>query len=159
MDRGEHMLTAETTIPRPREEVFAFFAAAENLERITPPELRFTIATPLPIRMGEGALIEYRLRLFGVGFAWKTRISRWEPGHCFVDEQLSGPYRKWVHTHRFEDVPGGTRVLDEVRYRLPFFPLGETAYPLVRRQVRRIFDFRAQRLSELLAAPGAARLR
>jgi ligand-binding SRPBCC domain-containing protein len=154
---GEHVLTTQTFVPRPRMEVFSFFAAAENLERITPPELRFRIVTPLPVRMEAGTRIEYRLGLFGVAFRWRTLISRWEPGSCFVDEQLEGPYAKWVHTHTFRDAEGGTLVDDEVRYRLPLFPLGEAAYPLVRLQLGRIFAYRARRLRELLGpAPNAA---
>ena len=152
MPVGEHILRTETFVPLPREETFRFFATAENLEEITPPELRFEIATPLPIRMVEGAEIEYRLRLFGLSFSWLTVISRWQPGICFVDEQVKGPYALWVHTHSFEDAPGGTRVRDEVRYRLPLFPFGELALPLVRQQLRRIFGFRAQRLEQLLGA-------
>ena len=137
-------------VPRPRAEVFDFFAAAENLERITPPELGFEIATRAPIEMAVGTLIEYRLRLFGVPFRWLTRISRWEPGVAFVDEQVKGPYALWVHTHTFRDAEGGTLVSDEVRYRLPLFPLGEAALPLVRLQLRRIFAYRSRRLGELL---------
>ncbi|HKJ03732.1 MAG TPA: hypothetical protein VJ997_14795, partial [Longimicrobiales bacterium] len=60
---GYRLLRAEAFIPLPREEVFPFFAAAENLERITPPELRFRIVTPLPVEMRRGTLIDYRLSL------------------------------------------------------------------------------------------------
>ena len=148
--RGDHLFTWETLIPRPRGEVFAFFADAENLERITPPELRFRIRTPLPITMAAGTLIDYQLGLFGVPFSWRTRISRWEPDTLLVDEQLSGPYAKWVHTHRFEDAEGGTRMLDEVVYRLPLYPAGELAHPLVRVQLRRIFGYRGRRIRALL---------
>ena len=151
MARGDHRLTAEVFIPRPRPEVFAFFAAAENLERITPPELRFQITTPLPIRMSEGSIIDYRLRLFGISFNWQTLISRWEPDVSFVDEQLTGPYSKWVHTHSFRDADGGTQVSDEVLYRLPFAPVGDVAYPVVRLQLNRVFAFRTRRLLQLLA--------
>ena len=147
---GEHLLWTETFVPRARAEVFAFFANAENLEGITPPELRFEIATPLPILMGAGTRIDYRLRLFGVRFMWASLISEWDEGTAFVDEQLRGPYALWVHRHAFYDAPGGTRVEDRVRYRLPLFPLGELAYPLVRRQLARIFDYRAARLRVLL---------
>jgi ligand-binding SRPBCC domain-containing protein len=150
MAAGEHVLRTEMFIPRPRAQVFDFFAAAENLERITPSELGFEIATALPIEMAVGTLIEYRLRLFGLPFGWLTRISRWEPGSCFVDEQLKGPYAQWVHTHSFRDAEGGTLVTDEVRWRLPLFPLGEVASPLVRLQLRRIFAHRGRRLRELL---------
>jgi len=148
--RGEHVFRDETFIPRPRSETFAFFADAENLERITPPELRFALETPLPILMRAGARIEYRLRLFGVPFGWSTLISTWQPDDVFVDEQLRGPYAQWIHTHRFFDATGGTRVTDEVRYRLPLFPLGELAYPVVRWQVARIFAYRGERLQQLL---------
>jgi ligand-binding SRPBCC domain-containing protein len=152
MPAGDHLLRTELTIPRPRAEVFAFFADAGNLERITPPELSFRIRTPLPVAMAPGALIHYRLRLFGVPFTWTSLISHWEEGRAFVDEQVRGPYAKWVHTHTFSDVDSGTRVVDEVLYRLPLFPLGEIGLPLVRRQVRRIFDYRTERLRVLLGA-------
>lgn len=148
----EHTLRRTVTLAAPLERVFPFFADAGNLERITPPELRFRILSPLPIEMREGALIDYRLQLFGLPFRWRTRISRWEPGRGFEDEQLRGPYRLWVHGHRFRAVPGGTEMEDEVRYALPLFPLGELALPVVRRQLARIFDYREQRVCELFGA-------
>ena len=151
--RGEHVFRDETFIPRPRQETFAFFVDVATLERITPPELRFEITTPLPIAMHAGTRLEYRLRRFGVRFSWSTLISTWAPDEMFVDEQLRGPYKQWIHTHRFFDADGGTRVTDEVRYRLPLFPLGEIVYPLVRLQVARIFAYRGKKLCELLGAP------
>jgi ligand-binding SRPBCC domain-containing protein len=147
-----HILRACQRLPLSQEEIFDFFATAANLERITPPELHFHIITPLPKTMQLGTLIEYRLRLFGVPFRWLTRISRWNPPHDFVDEQLRGPYRTWVHTHRFRSEGGVTRMEDEVHYQLPFFPVGETAYPLVRWQLERIFAFRRQAIARLLGS-------
>jgi len=153
LGQGNHVLETETFLPLPRDQVFPFFAAAENLERITPPELGFQILTPTPVEISTGRLIDYRLRLFGVPFRWRTRISVWEPPHRFVDEQIRGPYETWVHLHEFEEVPGGTLMRDQVRYRLPFRPLGSPALPLVRAQVTRIFRFRSGAIRRLLLEP------
>jgi ligand-binding SRPBCC domain-containing protein len=148
--KAGHILMTSQHLPLDRQEVFAFFAEAGNLERITPPELQFHIITPPPITMRLGTLIEYRLRLFGIPFWWLTRICHWDPPHEFRDEQLRGPYRTWVHTHRFYATDQGTRMEDEVQYRLPLFPVGELAYPLVKRQLERIFAFRRQAITTLL---------
>ena len=151
-----HRLHTTTWLPRPRTEVFGFFADAENLEKITPPELAFEIVTPTPIDVGEGALIEYRLGLFGVRFGWLTEITAWEPPYRFVDQQLRGPYRRWHHTHTFVEAAGpdgqpGTQMDDLVRWELPLSPFGEVAYPAVRLQLARIFGYRQRRIAELLA--------
>lgn len=149
----EHILLREQILPGPPAEVFEFYADAGNLERITPTWLGFRINTPQPIKMRPGALIEYRLRLHGLPVRWLTRIETWEPGERFVDVQVKGPYRLWHHTHTFEAHAEGTRVRDEVRYALPFGPLGELAHRLlVRRELERIFDFRCASVSKVMSA-------
>ena len=94
-------LEREQFLSHPVAKVFAFFADAHNLERITPPQLRFRIVGPEPIELHAGSLIEYRLRLRGLPVDWLTRIEEWEPAVGFVDSQLVGPYRLWHHAHSF----------------------------------------------------------
>ena len=153
-----HRLHTTTHLPLPREEVFAFFADAGNLERITPPELNFRIVTPQPIDIREGTLIDYRLGLFGIPFAWRTEIVRWEPPVAFVDQQIQGPYRLWHHTHTFVETVGPdgrsvTQMDDRVLYELPLAPLGDLAYPAIRFQLERIFAYRQRVIQEILGGP------
>ena len=75
LPRGVHRYFESTVLALPIEKVFEFFSKAENLEAITPPELSFWITSPLPIVMGQGTLIDYRLKLNGVTFGWRTRIA------------------------------------------------------------------------------------
>lgn len=148
--RGLRSFETAVELPLSVEEVFEFFSDAGNLERITPPELHFRILTPLPIEMDQGTLIDYRIRLQGVPFRWRTEISEWEPPHAFTDRQLRGPYHTWVHRHTFLPTAWGTLMTDQVDYRLPLWPFGEWVHPLVGRSIHRIFAFRSDTIRRIL---------
>jgi len=147
----EHILTRSFKLPIPRAEAFAFFSDAGNLERITPPELKFQITTPQPITIKQGTLIDYRLKLRGFPVKWQTEIYVWDPPHAFVDRQLRGPYKQWIHRHKFIEIDKTiTLIEDEVKYRLGFAPFGELMHILIRRELDYIFDYREERVTEML---------
>lgn len=139
-----HEFTAEQWLPVSRHELFPFFADAANLEALTPPWMSFHILTPQPIAMQVGALIDYRLKVRGVLLRWRSEITAWEPPGRFVDEQVRGPFRRWIHEHRFEPRDGGTVAIDRVRYAVPGGAL--INWLLVRHDVARIFAFRMAKL-------------
>ena len=147
-----HRLEREQVVRAPVAEVFSFFARARNLERITPPWLRFEVLSPEPREgMRAGTLIEYRLRLHGLPLRWLTRIEEWDEERTFVDRQLRGPYRLWHHRHEFAPAAEGTVVRDRVDYALRLGPLGELARrAFVARDLERIFDFRRDAVATLL---------
>ena len=144
-------LYREIIVPASVTDTFAFFADAANLQRITPPWLDFSIQTPLPVEMRAGLDIAYRISLYGLPMAWHSRIDVWEPGVCFVDRQLVGPYRWWRHEHRFEVVRGGTRVIDHVDYAPR---VGWLSGALVRRNLERIFAYRHEVLRQQFQPSG-----
>ena len=140
-------------IQAPREIVFDFFSDATNLSRITPGWLGFEILNKEPVQMAVGALIDYRLRLHGIPIRWRTEITVWEPPYRFVDRQIKGPYRQWIHEHRFSQLNGGvTKMEDQVEYSLP----GGYLEPLihrffVRRDIERIFAYRREVIENIFA--------
>lgn len=156
----DRVFRAEQLIPRPRAEVFAFFCDPANLERITPPWLRFRILGRSSGEMRAGTELTYALRLRGLPLTWVSRISEWVPGERFCDEQIRGPYALWRHTHRFEDRGDGTWMEDHVVYRLPLAPWSHLlAGPLVAADIRRIFRYRRQVIDRLFAPAAAAEVR
>lgn len=145
----EFTLQREQLIDADFEVVFAFFADARNLELLTPPWLRFEILTPRPIEMAPGTVIDYRLRLHGLPIRWQSEITEWKPMERFVDEQVRGPYRYWIHEHEFEPRAHGTLVRDRVRYAVLGGVLVQRFF--VGPDLERIWDYRARQLEQLFA--------
>jgi ligand-binding SRPBCC domain-containing protein len=140
-------LISSVALSCPIAEVFAFFADAGNLDAITPPWLQFRILTPMPATMREGLKLDYRLRLRRIPIHWQSEITVWEPPYLFVDEQRKGPYRNWIHRHRFAAIDGGTKVFDAVFYAVPGGTLLHDR--VVAPDLRAIFQFRREKLLDL----------
>jgi ligand-binding SRPBCC domain-containing protein len=143
----ERRFESEIWLARPREELFAFFSDAANLEALTPGWVHFRIITPAPIDIRAGTLIDYRLRIRGLPIRWQTKITVWEPPHRFIDIQARGPYRRWIHEHIFEPRGAGTLIRDRVRYAVALDFLFHRWF--VRPDIERIFAYREKRMRAL----------
>lgn len=144
---GSHYET-RMRIEAPVEKVFKFFSDPMNLERITPPWLKFQILTQSPLNLEVGTKIDYKLKLRCFPIRWQSEIIEWDPPRRFVDLQTRGPYRSWIHTHRFVAAGSGTIIIDIVDYKV----LGGSLIDrlLVRRDLERIFSFRHTMIEALI---------
>ena len=146
-----HHLKQTQTLPVDRKVLWEFISVPQNLNKITPPDMAFEIIGEPPEKTYAGLLLEYRVKVPLLGWSnWLTEIKYVEDGVSFMDEQRVGPYKLWLHTHKLEDVEGGTRMTDDIRYLVPFGPIGLLANVLfVGRTLRRIFDYRRVKMEEL----------
>lgn len=143
-NNGETVLKKYLWINKPVGSVFDFFSDENNLEQITPPYLNFKVVGKDTDKIKAGTLINYKLKVHGVPLNWKSQISNFIEDKTFTDEQLSGPYAKWVHQHDFISHKKGTLIVDEVVYKLPMGILGKlTAGYFVNRDVQNIFKYRS----------------
>jgi uncharacterized protein (TIGR01777 family) len=150
---GQKELFVEQWIPKPVKEIFPFFSEAKNLGVLTPEFLHFKILSQSTDEMEKGTLVDYQIKIHGIPIHWQTLIKEWEPGSKFVDTQLKGPYKSWHHTHRFIPMKGGTLLSDRVLYRLPLGILGGIAAgPMVKKDVKKIFDYRQKVINERFGA-------
>ena len=90
-----------------------------------------------------GARTVIAMQLGPVPQKWVAVHTACEPGRMFQDTQESGPFTRWVHTHRFLDAPGGSVLEDSVDYELPMGFLGQTfGGPFAQTTLERLFDYR-----------------
>jgi len=145
-----HFLTTTTVINKPLSEVFEFFSNAENLNKITPPDMQFKILTPLPIIIKKGTLIDYKIKVNGIPLNWQTEITEFEVNKRFIDKQLKGPYRVWIHEHTFEEKDGKTIMNDHVQFLSPGWFLEPIINKLfIEKKVKGIFAYREKILTNL----------
>ena len=156
---ADYVVERRLWLPRPRAEVFAFFADARNFALVNPFSARLRWLSPPPETLSAGAVIDFSVRLAGLPVRWRVFIREFDTPYRFVDVEIWGPFARWEHRHRFGEGPGpegiagppGTWVEDRVTYRLPLGPLGRVAHALgVKRRIAGLFEYRDQRLGERL---------
>lgn len=143
--------TRRTELPVPAEAAAAWHARPGALERLIPPFSGVRAVGP-PRALAEGSQRELEVPVGPLRLRWVARHSSVRPDG-FVDEQLRGPFARWVHEHGFRPGPSGRGTLeDDIRYALPGGALGRL---LLRRSVtralERTFSFRHRRTADDLA--------
>ncbi len=113
-------------VSAPMEEVFAFFDDPSNLARLMPPPVRIRVASVDPAPVDAGSVVTFRYGLGPLSLAWVIRFVERVPPMRFVDETLSGPMRRFHHSHTFRPAArGGTWIEDRIEYHVgPDGPLG-----------------------------------
>ena len=145
-----HLLVKKILINKNIIDVFRFFSKAENLNKLTPSVLGFEIVGPLPIKMEKGTIINYKIQLNGFKINWRSVITKWEPPFCFEDTQVKGPYKIWIHEHKFEEKNGTTLMTDTIKYLSPGGIFEFIPHNLfVKTRVESIFDYREKILLEI----------
>jgi ligand-binding SRPBCC domain-containing protein len=140
------LLVAEQILPVSRGKAFSFFEDPGNLPEITPQSLDFQILSAESSReVCINAEYMYKIKWLGLRMKWQSRIVDYQPPHKFIDIQVKGPYRSWVHTHVMEEVAGATRMKDFVAYTIPFFAL-PVHNLIIKKQLMEIFHYRAVRI-------------
>ncbi|MBK1854631.1 SRPBCC family protein [Verrucomicrobiaceae bacterium 5K15] len=139
-------------------EAWEFFSTPRNLDRLTPKSVGFKITHCASETMHQGQIIAYKIKVAPmIWVSWLTEISQVENRVMFVDSQLSGPYKVWHHTHRFQENENGVMMTDDVAYVMPFGILGELVHALfVKRQLTHIFDERRRLVAEVFSAKSAS---
>ena len=148
-----YTLHREQIIPAPMERVWAYFATPRNLNEMTPPDMAFEFLHGGDEPMYAGQMIAYKVAILPrVRVRWLTQITHVEQDRRFIDEQRIGPYRLWIHEHRFEPRPNGVFMIDHVSYALPFGPLGDLVHRLyIGRRLEQIFDYRRAKVESLFS--------
>jgi hypothetical protein len=135
--------TLRTAMPVSAKTLSDWHANAGAFERLNP------VFDPVTLVSREGGLevgarTVVELKTGPVTQRWVAVHTAYEPGRMFRDEQQGGPFRKWVHTHRFQEGPDGTSTLeDSIEYELPLGGLGRfVAGSYARHKLEAAFAYR-----------------
>lgn len=139
-------------LPFSPDRVFAWHMQPGAFERLSPPWAQVRILK----REGgihDGGRVLIGIRQGPTELKWEVRHTDFQEGSLFRDEQVSGPFEKWSHAHRFIPADdGGCFMEDEIEWVAPFGSAGRLfAEGYIDRELERLFRFRHARLRNDLA--------
>jgi ligand-binding SRPBCC domain-containing protein len=147
-----HRMKVTHKLPLSMDDCWKFFSTPKNLQVITPAKLNFKMLfEDVEEEMYPGQIIGHIIHpVWNIPIKWLTQITHMEKHRYFIDEQRAGPYKLWIHEHRFESISNGVEITDTVYYMMPFGILGRMVHAIkVKRDLEHIFSFRSKKLEEL----------
>jgi ligand-binding SRPBCC domain-containing protein len=144
-----------TLVPGALADVFAFFLRPANLLTLAPPELRLELVAG-PEQLAQGDRVTWKGRRWGLAYTVVLEVTDLRPGTLLTEKQVQGPLRRWEHLRRFEAVPEGTRLTEQIDFEPPGGLLGLTVTAgAVEQELQAAFAYRADQLRERFGrAPG-----
>lgn len=138
------VFNARSRMPVPATELFAWHTREGAFERLQPPWESVKVLERSGEGIQEGVRAAVRIRVGPVPVKLVARHTKYIEGSLFQDTQESGPFAKWVHTHRMWPEPPASSVLeDDVEYAPPMGPLGQAfGGRHIRRRLERMFAYR-----------------
>ncbi|MFL2825992.1 MAG: hypothetical protein ACJZ8T_02850 [Coraliomargaritaceae bacterium] len=147
-----YQFTRKQVIKTDIDTAWDFMRSPANLNKITPPDMTFTILSDVPDVMFEGQIIRYKIKIPLLGDQdWVSELKHIKDKHSFVDDQRIGPYKLWYHYHQIQECSGGVEFIDQITYSIPYGLFGELAHSIyVKNQLKKIFDYREKTTPTLL---------
>ncbi len=140
----ERVFRREADLPVSPDEAFRWHLAPGALTRLSPGFEDVRLVEEPAVEAGARGVLA--VKKGPLTLRWVARIT--EVDHAarrFVDEQESGPFRSWRHSHTIEATgdPRRARLVDEVHWQAPLGPLGAAFGSFfIERQLARLFAWR-----------------
>lgn len=137
----------------PIDRVWEFYVDIKHLGIITPKELELKIINSTSQKLTQGSEIWLEgkiMMMLSRRTKWHSKITSFSVSshQCeYVDEMLTGPFKKWKHLHKFNDIYSDnskkqTQVIDEIDFELPYGRIGKLFDGYVYRNLQKIFYHR-----------------
>jgi ligand-binding SRPBCC domain-containing protein len=138
-------------VAAPVERLWAFHERPDALTLLSPPGERIEVIVP-PRSLEVGTRVEVRAWLGPIPTRIVAEHVAYERGKMFADRMVKGPFRSWLHRHRFEPLAGGgSRLVDDIEYELPLGWVGQVlGAGIARRRLERMFEHRHRVTREMV---------
>ncbi len=139
-------------MPAAAEEVYRFHMEADALERLTPPWEKSRVVAQTGSIEQPGSRVTLRVMVGPFTQDWVAEHRTFETGRMFRDVMVSGPFRKWEHTHEFiTEGENSSWLEDRVEYEFPLGWLGKLfGGGYTRRRLQKMFEYRHRKTQEEL---------
>jgi len=142
------VITQSTSIECSPRELFQFLTKPSNIVSVSPSMPSMFFHSP-KLMMGKGQLIHTDLSYGLFRLSWTSKITKFEPYSFIEDTLVDGPFKKWIHRHKFEESKNKTIIQDEIDYQVGLGPLGKVMDSLViRYQIETFFKQRMKKTTE-----------